>query len=116
MKLTLIANHNLDELENLAIQYFSNLNSEIVEVPVVNANITAFPIQNLGKLVYYKPIHEMKELSIIFAFPKYYEGSKHSLPLYYISYFLQHKGYKLLLSEHSLYQNLKKDKLIAGIV
>ncbi len=95
MKLVLMSPNSLDELENLAKTYFSEIANHDYKRPVFDSEI--FTSDQLPRLVKVKPVKKLHRLEIAFASPSelpYWE----SKPASAIGHFLGYEGKGSLLS------------------
>ncbi|CAK9808752.1 Insulin-degrading enzyme [Anthophora quadrimaculata] len=95
MALCVLGKESLDDLQNMVVELFSQVENKKIEVPVWPEH--PFNEEHFQTKWYIVPIKDVRHLSIIFPIPdlrKYYN----SAPAHYISHLLGHEGEGSLLS------------------
>lgn len=116
MKLCLVGNHSLEEMEGWVEKYFSEIENKHVPVPSwkmpSSPSSPHFGEKNFGKRFFILPVKEMRKLDLFFPFEPvqfYYETNPES----YISFLVGHE------SEGSILYALKEkglaEELSAGV-
>lgn len=85
MKLVLYSSKSLDELQNLAATYFTDIPNKNIEIPRFTEK--PFGSSIIGREIWYKPIVDQKSLELVFPIEtqKYFYKSD---PVLYLGYFL----------------------------
>jgi insulysin len=96
MRLTVIGNHDMETLEELANKLFSQVPNKDVVVPSF-AEPISYDARNLGQLLTYVPVKDKDILSFTWVLP-YSEMEYKSAPLSYHSNLFGHEGENSLLS------------------
>ncbi|XP_071646735.1 insulin-degrading enzyme-like [Temnothorax longispinosus] len=89
MTLCIYGKESLDELENMVVKYFCDIQNNEVEVPIYPEH--PFGDEHFGTIWYIVPLQHIRELVISFPYPDiqhYYRASTE----YYFSYLLECKG------------------------
>lgn len=95
MALCVLGKESLDDLQNMVVELFSQVENKKIEVPVWPQH--PFNEEHFQTKWYIVPIKDVRNLSIIFPIPdlrEYYN----SAPAHYISHLLGHEGEGSLLS------------------
>jgi insulysin len=108
MRLVVLSNQNLDNLENSVAQYFSDIRLDMqqkdsVQFDDIRNNKKAYSKDELGKLIWYQKLAQSNSLDIVFILDEI-SSVQQSKPLDYIIYLLRHVG------KGSLFNHLKTKK------
>lgn len=85
MKVALISNASLDEMEKLAKKHFAPIKDKGIEKPQVKQEINFAELG--GKKIYYKPNQDLKQLKLDFTISNNQDQFKYK-PNYFVSYLL----------------------------
>jgi insulysin len=108
MRLVVLSNQSLDNIENNIAQYFSDIRLDMqqkdsIQFDDIRNNKKAFSKNELGKLVWYQKIAQSDNLDIIFVLDEI-KSHQHLKPLDYVIYLLRYLG------KGSLFNHLKSKK------
>ncbi|GAB5368156.1 hypothetical protein AAMO2058_001294300 [Amorphochlora amoebiformis] len=110
MKVCILGKESLDDLQKLAVKYFSNVENKSVDRP--SWATEPFHAPSLGHLYELVPIKEQRRISILWAFPSLREHYKKK-PASLLSHLLGHEGKGSILS--ALKKKGWANELIAGL-
>ncbi|XP_077261770.1 insulin-degrading enzyme-like isoform X2 [Temnothorax americanus] len=94
MSLCIHGKESLDDLANMVVERFRNVENKKVELPMYSEY--PFKDENFNTIWYYVPIHDITDLVISFALPEMQR--EYQMPLDYIAHLLRHKSEGLLVS------------------
>lgn len=97
MRLCVVGRHDINKLETLATELFSQVENKSVEVPDYNKPVVAYDSGNLGRLYRFIPVKDKDMLSLVWYLPST-EAEYLSEPLKYHSHLFGHEGQNSLLS------------------
>ena len=100
MTVCLVGNHELDKLQELAVEHFSGiLNKDLILRDFIAEGVPLYDESTLGHLVKIVPIKELRSLSLNWPQLPDLRHLWDSNPLHYLSHVIGHEGKNSLLSE-----------------
>ncbi|SSD58379.1 related to A-factor-processing enzyme [Saccharomycodes ludwigii] len=97
MKLCVLGREDLDTLSDWCYELFQNISNKDLEVPHDNYDFDLFIPEFLQKIIYVKPVKDLKKLEIMFKAPDV-DQLWELKPQHYFSHLIGHEGEGSLLS------------------
>lgn len=96
MTLSLLGKESLDQLQEYAVEMFSDIPNK--NLPKIDFDPNPFDPESIGTMKYVVPVQDLRQLSINWVIPDYRDKYE-SNPSQYISHLVGHEGDGSLLSE-----------------